>query len=269
MPSTVAVPDVSDAGKAFERLGRLCRQAPHLKPMAFEALLQMRLGLLAKSVVADRHEPCAYHVEPIKVAGPKVGTAEPSHLAFTRASHGAWIVSESGFGLCSGMDTFELLDGLLPTCRHLIIDAGTSHQLDFMAYELRNWLVGWALAPDVQDPFENGSCHFHEVSDHPQVLLDRLDAILASVDGVERCFLMRFHPNDSRESTRLALIVQSEDADALERIRRAMPLIRLGLGSDDAPRHLMHLNRHPGFAEGLQRGCVTPIYDRATAASWR
>lgn len=257
--------NVAVTGTTFERLARLSKRAPHLRPMAFEALMQMPLALM----LAPGHEvrtidPETHSIWPASVRAPGRGITESSAVLFTDMRYARLLTSS--VDIWCPTHSFELFKVLLELqARQVVVDPCTPHTLHLQKSELRVWLNAWKNAPPARDPFEQGGCEFNEAVSHPQVLLDRLDMLFAALGTVERAYLIRARQQGSRAANyRLTLIVDCREAAPLERLRHALPLLGLGLPPEEVPWDLMLLSRHPGFA-GTVCQHLTPIHDRGRA----
>ena len=258
------------ASLAFERLSRMCWRSPQLRPMAFEALLQMRLALLIDPTSPPRKIiPGVLLTVPVQMRAVDDGIPEFSSIVFSDMGYGERFIPEKGYQVCYGMNSEELFDSLLiGFSQPVVVDPHTDHMFYISRPELSNWLAAWVNTPPARDPFDHGRWEFEEVTSHPQFLLDRLHMLLASLAMVERAYIVSGRwPDFGAAGSRLTLMVDCPESAPLERIRRALPLLGMGYFHSDVPQDLLQLNRRPGVASTV-RAKLTPVYDRSVA-TWQ
>jgi hypothetical protein len=247
-------------------LCRLAREDASFLPLVFEALLHMPVALLVDpgksppllGTGMEREYPL------LQIRHPATGIIEFSAALFSDMEHFHAFHPERApysFGFPSGLEPFEQIAACslrLP----VVVDPCSPHAVVLPHEKLKHWLAIWRASPRPADPMARNGCVFRESTEFSQPLLDRLAAFLSRFDAVERAYLVSTHPVDYPEYACLTLAVSCSDDSLLERIGRALGLLRYGLLAEETPKLLVPLARYPAldrdFASALQ-----PVYVRA------
>lgn len=254
----------------FERIGRLCHDAPHLKPLAFEALLRAPLAHLVApgSERVDTGED-SFVIWPAKMLAPDLGVPKPALVVFSDMKYFHAFMPENHLKCQTFANSPDFFSQTLRRAfgEPIVADPGQSHAVCFDHEDLRDWLAAWEETPATSDPFAQAHCEFAAPDDPPQLLLDRLSTFLVNwPDEVECAYLLRVRPHGSQAPYRCALAVACGDELVSERIRRAVPLLGWGLRSDEALSGYVPLDRHGPLKHHLAE-TRSPIYDR-TMGRW-
>jgi hypothetical protein len=246
----------------FERIALLSREAPHLRPLAFEALLHLQLACMIEARLGILGSN-AVQTSPRMIRIPTSGIPEMSHAVFSSCAY--LRPFRSPRMITDGRSLIAQSIEQIPA--PLVADPLSAHAMRFGLDEMRAWLHVLANSPQATDPVEGGACHFSEIAAFPQVLLDRLTILLLSCECIQGAYLLQVRPLESQERFRVALLIKCDEyatSATLERVRSALPLLGFGLDEDAAPQCALLLDQYPGFAREVLTH-LRPIYDRALA----
>jgi hypothetical protein len=250
----------------LERLSGLSRQAPHLKPLVFDLLLHRPLLSFCEPSAGD---PSVVHPCVLSVGG-----HGPVHVVLSAAAHLAPFAQRQLNGSGPQRCTLQAYDSgidwlaqLLPVMHEpLVVDLLQPHAVLLEAEEARAWLAAWRSAPAPVRPLRDGRCVCEPAAGAP-VLLDRLAAYLGCWPAVERAYLMRTGPCSAPSpELQVTLVLKCDDADAVARIERALPLLNYELPAGQPPvSALLWIDRHPMFERVVQ--ALQPIYSLQPAST--
>lgn len=262
----------------FERLSITSREAAHLQPLAMEALLNLRIGMVCdERRGATLVRPNEFLLRPALMRQPEVSPYS-SFVAFTRWEY--FVAARPYFseqletGLALGASTSEIIkstkswiSGEAEDPRLLVIDPFTPHALrvDLKdAYECR---LAWDTAPHGYDPFEMTSetwnvtapCHPISVG-----LVDGVRELMTCLPQVEQAYLAWMQPANGRLPPKMALMVRCGGWMVMERIHKAMRLLSCGVPPSEALHYIVSVTHHAGLL-GKIESMLHPVYSRSVA----
>lgn len=256
------------ARASYERMGRLIPQAPHLVPIALEALLHLPVCMIydpAKSNLSAQE--C--QVTTPRCTVESLGIMTPSYLAFTDERYwwSAFQGATPAVPGASGLNIREMMSKLKDDAdAKLYVDPGCGHALCVTPAELNGQFEAWQSAPPAQDPFKQGlsGCKFEEATDVCQILLDRLCCFLSGLEEVVQAYVIWAGPQETEQPKRLALLIRCRGWEVLERIRKALPLLNWGLTEAESLHYMLCLAFYRSFADDVAFH-LAPVYDRSVA----
>lgn len=244
-------------------LCRLAREDARFLPLVFEALLHAPVALLVnpgdKPVSPGLKLDCEYPA--LLFRHPGKGVPEFSVALFSDLDHFYAFLPEQ-CPHCMAIPGLEALEQLAILRHPVAIDPCSAHALVLQSEQVANWLAIWRASPRPADPMARNGCVFREATEFSQPLLDRLAAFLSRFDAVERAYLVSTHPIDYPEYACLTLVVSCSDDSILERIGRALGLLRYGLLAEATPKLLVPLAQYPALDRDFTNA-LQPVYVRA------
>lgn len=247
-----------------DRLARLCRTClgqPGLKSLVFEALLHEPLVLLGEQT--GDAPPGVAHL--VQILHPALGVRVFSNAMFTHADlYERFAASLPGpFRAMLPEPGDALARTLADTGYPIVIDPGTGHAITLSHAEVRIWLDAVESFLPFDEPLPAGACELSPL-EAPQLLLDRLRLHLSGLPDVAHAYLCRARATHLSLPWQRLLLVRCSQKDTLARLRRALPLLGVGLPSGTAPQGLLELRAELCLRHDA-RALLLPVYDRFTA----
>jgi len=268
MPETADLPPLPLGHLGFERIGRQCHEAPHLKPLAFEALLHTPLALVIEdpAATADVSKEGWLQTPPLLIQLADSGIPQSLHAVFSDLEHFRVFMPERYFHGVSVPVGSHLIAPMLADSRYpIVVDPRTSHSVVFGYDEMRAWLLAWHQFQLVHCPLPPGDYEYEQAPCLPQCLLDRLSAYLTSWPAdIKRAYVVRMCSSEKPHTGfKLALAIECGSDVVAARVLRALPLLNWGV--EDMEQRLLDvllLNRYPELMPKFA-AALSPVYDRA------